>query len=249
MPMPPVDDAIVRPIKGRRSPELGPLAFLIATALDLTEIRRRLVLPREESRHLFTSRMWQTSQATIVGPMVGAPYAVMVLETLISWGARRFLFLGWCGALVETLQIGDILLPDSAIVDEGTSGHYRNASQSIIAEPSVQMNAEIQAQIQDAAIPSRSGRVWSTDGVFRETPEKVRRFTRMGAQSVDMETSALFTVAAFRRVDLAALLVVSDTLAGMRWQHGFRTEAFARGRSAALDVVLQMLLRPNQGER
>lgn len=247
--MPPVDDAIVRPIKGRRSPELGPLAFLIATALDLTEIRRRLALPREESRHLFTSRMWHTSQATIVGPMVGAPYAVMVLETLISWGARRFLFLGWCGALVETLQIGDILLPDSAIVDEGTSGHYRNASQSIIAEPSVRMNVEIQAQIQDAAIPSRSGRVWSTDGVFRETPEKVRRFTQMGARAVDMETSALFTVAAFRRVDLTALLVVSDTLAGMRWQHGFRTEAFARGRSAALDVLLQMLPRPNQGER
>jgi uridine phosphorylase len=249
MPMPPVDDAIVRPIKGRRSPELGPLAFLIATALDLTEIRRRLALPREESRHLFTSRMWQTSEAAIVGPMVGAPYAVMVLETLIAWGARRFLFLGWCGALVETLQIGDILLPDSAIVDEGTSGHYRNASQSIIAEPSARMNVEIQAQIQDAAIRSRSGRVWSTDGVFRETPRKVRRFTRMGAQAVDMETSALFTVAAFRRVDLAALLVVSDTLAGMRWQHGFRTEAFARGRSAALDVLLEMLPGPNQGER
>jgi purine-nucleoside phosphorylase len=111
------------------------------------------------------------------------------------------------------------------------------------------MNVEIQAQIQDAAIRSRSGRVWSTDGVFRETPPKVRRFTRMGAQAVDMETSALFTVAAFRHVDLSALLVVSDTLAGMRWQHGFRTEAFARGRSAALDVLLEMLPGPNQGER
>ena len=247
--MPPVDDAIVRPIKGRRSPELGPLAFLIATAMDLSEIRRRLALPREKSRHLFTSRMWLTSQATIVGPMVGAPYAVMVLETLISWGARRFLFLGWCGALVETLQIGDILLPDSAIVDEGTSPHYLEASASIIAEPSPQMNAEIQGRIAEPSIRSQSGRVWSTDGVFRETPGKVRRFTQMGARAVDMETSALFTVAAFRRVDLAALLVVSDTLAGMRWQHGFRTEAFVRGRSAALDVLLQTLPRPNQGER
>ena len=61
---------------------------------------------------------------SITGPFIGAPYAAMLLETLIAWGARRIIFLGWCGAVAEEVKIGDIILPTAALIDEGTSGHY-----------------------------------------------------------------------------------------------------------------------------
>lgn len=243
------DDAIVRPLKGPRSPNLGPLALLVATALDLKDIRSRLALSREHSRHLFVSRLWQQSRATVVGPIVGAPYAAMILETLVAWGARKFLFLGWCGSLVAELKIGEILLPGSAIIDEGTSGHYRSDAKPIASAPCGALRADIEYRFAERQGPLRFGRVWSTDAVFRETPQKVQRFTEMGAEAVDMETSALFSVADFHQVELAALLVVSDTLAGMRWEHGFRTEAFLWGRNAALDAVAAMIAceEPNGG--
>lgn len=241
------DDAIVRPIKGRRSPDLGPLAVLVATATDLRDLRRRLDLPREAARHLFISRLWQKSGATVVGPIVGAPYAVMILETLIAWGARKFLFVGWCGSLVDGLQIGEILVPGSALVDEGTSGHYHSSSDLIVECPSPGKAAELHRRLAEAGPEPKSGRVWSTDAVFRETPQKVRRFTALGADAVDMETSALFTVADFRKVALAAMLTVSDTLAGMRWKHGFRTEDFARGRAAALEAAARMVYSETAG--
>jgi len=237
------DDAIVRPIKSPRSPVLDPTAVLVATRLDLKAIRQRLGLAREQARSLFISRLWQTPRATIVGPMVGAPYAVMILETLFAWGARRFLFLGWCGSLTAAVGIGDILLPDSAAVDEGTSGHYRSNAEALATAPSGSMTAEIRKLAAARQTALHTGRLWSTDAVFRETPSKVRRFLAMGAQAVDMETSALFTVSEFHGVELAALLVVSDTLADMRWQHGFRSEEFVRGRTAALDIAEEFVLR------
>jgi len=236
------DDAIVRPIKSARSPDLGPLAILVATAVDLKEIRRRLDLPEARGRHLFISRLWQKSRAAIVGPILGAPYAAMILETLCAWGAREFLFLGWCGSLVADVKIGEILLPDSAIVDEGTSGHYRDGSEPRVNRPPAALSRKIEDHCCERGVALRPVRMWSTDAVFRETPQKVRHFVALGAKAVDMETSALFTVAGVLRVEITALLVVSDTLAGMRWQPGFRSEDFAQGRTAIQEVAIRMAL-------
>ena len=81
------------------------------------------------------------------------------------------------------------------------------------------------------------GPVWTTDAPFRETPAKVSDYQRRGALAVEMECSALFTVAAFRAVSAAALLVVSDELSSLTWRPGFRDPRFTRGREAACDAI------------
>ncbi len=74
------------------------------------------------------------------------------------------------------------------------------------------------------------GRVWSTDAPFRETVKKVIHYQQAGALAVDMETSALFTVASFRGILMAVALVVSDELSSLTWVHGFRDRGFLRTR-------------------
>src|SRR5262249_46166617 len=61
--------------------------------------------------------------SVIASPM-GAPMAVMLLEQLIALGARRLLYLGFCGALHPSYRIGDLFLPVHAVREEGTSYHY-----------------------------------------------------------------------------------------------------------------------------
>ena len=53
-----------------------------------------------------------------------------------------------------------------------------------------------------------------------------------------MEMAALFTVARFRQVAAAGLLVVSDELATLQWQPGYRSEPFRRGRDQAARLAL-----------
>jgi uridine phosphorylase len=81
------------------------------------------------------------------------------------------------------------------------------------------------------------GSIWSTDAIYRETRAKVEHYQRQNVIGVEMEISALFTVAKFRKVDLGAMVVVSDELASFKWRPGFKMNEFKHGREAACMVV------------
>jgi hypothetical protein len=243
-------DAIIEPRRGKRSPKLGTVAVLAATEADLGALRSRLGFDSDPGRRLYISRLYTSSEslpgACLAGPLVGAPHAVMIAETLIAWGARRLVFLGWCGALSESVSIGDLVLPTSAFIDEGTSRHYvADASESRASGSLVQALSEAAAA---AGIGIRPGPVWTTDAPFRETREKVLANRHRGALAVEMECSALFTVGAFRAVDAAALLVVSDDLASLSWKPGFKDPRFAHGREAAGRIIGNVLARQTERE-
>ncbi len=235
-------DAIIQPGRGKGAAPVGPLALLAATGPDLVLLRDTLGFGGDEGRRLFTSRLYARSGhhpgICLAGPMVGAPYAVMVAETLIAWGARRLVFLGWCGAVTDSVAIGDLVLPTSAFIDEGTSRHYSAAAITAAASPVLAQR--ISAGCAAEGIGAHAGPVWTTDAPFRETPEKLLAFRNRGALAVEMEASALFSVAGFRGVEAAALLVVSDDLSSLTWRPGFRDPGFTRGREGACRVMRRL---------
>jgi uridine phosphorylase len=215
------------------------VGVLAATDPDLRRLRDGLGFGCDEGRRLHISRLYTASESLadtcLAGPLVGAPYVVMVAETLIAWGVRTLVFLGWCGAVSAAAAIGDLVLPTSALIDEGTSRHYRPATDT--SAPSASM-AEKLAEM--CAVDGRRlhrGPVWTTDAPYRETRDKVCDYQRRGALAVEMECSALFTVAAFRAVSTAALLVVSDDLSSLAWRPGFKDPRFAGGRETACDAI------------
>ena len=97
----------------------------------------------------------------------------------------------------------------------------------------------------DVVFQVHRGRVWSIDAPYRETVRKVLRYQREGILGVDMETSALFTVARYRGIDLAAVLVVSDDLSTLRWVHGFKDPKFLESRKRAVHAALKTLRMVN----
>jgi hypothetical protein len=232
-------DAIIQPRRGKRSPRLGPVAVLVATDPDLKRLRDGLGFGSDEGRRLLISRLYTVSESLpdtcLAGPLVGAPYAVMIAETLIAWGARTLVFLGWCGAVSATVEIGDLVLPTSALIDEGTSRHYLPDIDDSV--PSASLARQLTEIFSVDGSCLHQGKVWTTDAPFRETREKVLAYRSQGAIAVEMEVSALFTIGAFRCIDVAALLVVSDDLSSFAWQPGFKDPRFIRGREAACSVI------------
>ncbi len=213
---------------------------MAATLPDVAALCRLMNLPEAAGKPLFISRCYadpaHAAGGTLVGPFIGAPYAAMLLETLAVRGATKFVLLGWCGAVSPQVHIGDIVVPTAALIDEGTSAHYLGSdkSESVPADSMLTSVTEVLARRQ---VPFHAGTVWSTDGIYRETREKVQRFQAQQVLAVDMETSALFTVGRFRKLQIAALLVVSDELSSFRWLPGFKQERFKSGRAAACKVV------------
>lgn len=240
--MMPRQEGVVRPVATARSPQLGPLAIIAATGSDLQILRRNLNLSDERRLYLSTLHYDSTdlTSPALVGPVMGAACAVMVLETLRAWGVHTIVFLGWCGSIDSRLRTGDLLLPDSAIVDEGTSPHYGRETGATV-HPHGKLCGELSQSLKKSKIAHRRGRVWSTDGIFRETPAQINKFRNQGALAVEMELSALCSAADFYALSFAAVLVVSDELFTMEWQPGFKDKLFIRARTRVCHFLTEDL--------
>ena len=235
---------LINPKKSRSEPDIDPLSLLIPLPGDLQRVTR---LFGEAGSLYFKNNLLRVFRVTgssrnigVAGPAVGAPQAIMILEKLIALGARRVIFLGWTGGLNPDLSPGDIILPDEAISEEGTSRHYSNETRS---KPSKFLLMDLKAALMEKDLSFKQGPVWSTDAPYRETIKKVKTFQSQGVLGVDMETSAIFTVSTFRRIEAAAILIVSDDLSGMIWRHGFREPRFLEARKQLTRFLYQFAVR------
>ena len=182
-------------------------------------------------RHfMFNTNLWEMTGASgsfyVCGPAVGAPMAVLVLEKLIALGGVQVIVCGTCGSLRTDLAIGEVLLPDRFLSEEGTSWHYPLS----VEKPSVSLPLVdiLTTFLKKSGISWRIGGLWTTDAPYRETMGKVRKYQEADLHGVDMEFSALLTVAAFRRIELAAIMVISDQVRDEQWQSGFKETVFKK---------------------
>jgi len=156
---------------------------------------------------------------------VGAPASVMALELLIAAGAKKIIIIGAAGSTHPDVEIGDIFLPTWGIREEGTSYHYMPPNYKPKPNRTLlnRLKSEIE-KISQGSIKIVEGGVWSIDAVFRETKDKMREYRKKGVVGVDMESTALMTVADYRGVALAIALIISDELREDSWIYVWESE-------------------------
>ena len=147
---------------------------------------------------------------------VGAPACVAGLEEIIALGAQKVVQFGCCGILNQSIADGKIIVPTLAVRDEGTSYHYFPASEEIDADSS---SVDITVQcLKRYKIPYVVGKVWTTDAIYRETPEAVRERKMQGCIAVEMECSASLAVAKFRKIPIIQFFYGADNLDSDQWE-------------------------------
>ena len=151
----------------------------------------------------------------VVHPGVGAPNAAARLEHMIALGCRKFIACGGAGVLVGSIDVGHIVVPSTAVRDEGTSYHYLPPAREVA--PTRRALKAIETVLRENHHDYISGKTWTTDAVYRETRPRMERRRREGCVVVEMEAAAFFAVARFRRVEFAQILYAGDSLAGKRW--------------------------------
>ena len=182
-------------------------------------------LPHCKSVPFFTGKLITSgsgsNRVSLAGPYIGAPLAVMMLESLIARGAQKIVVIGWCGAVNQSLHIGDLLVADTALVEEGTSGSYQHLNPSQPTSCSdLDLSNGVARFLEQHSFDYTRATIWTTDAPYRETVDKVTFYRQQGALAVEMECSALFSAASYRNIPIAALLMVSDSVAAPTWQPG-----------------------------
>lgn len=146
---------------------------------------------------------------------VGAPMSAAMLEDVFMMGVKKAVVFGTCGVLDQRIEDCSLIIPNSAVRDEGTSYHYAQAADEI--EVNRKYMDVLTEMLKELHITYTVGKVWTTDAFYRETAEKVKRRKAQGCVCVDMECSANAAVAAFREKDLVQFFYAADNLDAEEW--------------------------------
>ena len=131
-------------------------------------------------------------------PGIGAPLAIGLLEEMIARGCRKFMVCGGCGVLDKSVAVGHLLIPVSALRDEGVSYHYLPPGREVAMNPVAVV--AIEKVLQRHGLEYLRTKAWTTDAIYRETREKAAEYLAEGCLAVEMEAAAFFAVAQFREV-------------------------------------------------
>lgn len=184
---------------------------------------------------------YNNQRIAITKGFLGAAGSAGQLEELIALGFTKFIVCGGAGVLQKGVQVGKLVIPDSAVRDEGTSYHYIEPSREISVNSYALQVIEMQLQKDD--IPYIKAKTWTTDAFYRETDNKISMRVSEGCVTVEMEAAAFFAVSQFRNVVLGQIIYGGDDLSGIEWdsrQETSRTDIRKNLIELSMKICLQL---------
>ena len=155
---------------------------------------------------------------TIINFGMGSPNAATIMDLLVAVNPKGVLFLGKCGGLKDSSEIGNFILPIGAIRGDGTSNDY--FPPEVPALPSFKLHKFVSDIIVEKHSDYRTGVIFTTNRRVWEHDKKfLKRLKQTTSIGVDMETATIFSVGHFNEIARGALLLVSDvplTLDGVK---------------------------------
>ena len=146
---------------------------------------------------------------SIVNFGIGTANAATIMDLLVAREPKAVLFLGKCGGLRASTEIGHFVLPIAAIRGEGTSNEY--FPPEVPALPSFEIHKYVSDKIEESGHEFRTGVVYTTNRRIWEHDEAfLDRLRSLTALAIDMETATIFIVGHHNEIARGALLLVSD---------------------------------------
>lgn len=168
---------------------------------------------------------------------VGCPACAGNLDLFNAMGITKVMFCGGGGVLDKNIEVGQILVVDGAIRDEGFSYHYIEPSRYIYTNTEV--TERITEYFENNAIPYIRGLTWTTDAIFRETADRIEQRKKEGAKIVEMEQAGCIAVAQFRGFKYGALIYGGDDVSQNEWSNrGWRSREGIRYYLVSLCKIL-----------
>lgn len=150
-----------------------------------------------------------SSGLTIINFGIGSANAATIMDLLSAIQPKGVLFLGKCGGLKRSTEIGHFILPNAAIRGEGTSNDYLPAE--VPALPSFKLHKFVSEKIIEHGYDYRTGVVYSTNRrIWEHDQEFQHKLKKMTSIGIDMETATIFIVGHYNVIARGALLLVSD---------------------------------------
>lgn len=240
-------------------------------ACQTGDVGRYCILPGDPGRcekiashfdnpvHVAQNREYNTYTGTLLGEKVsvvstgiGGPSAAIAMEELAAIGADTFLRIGTCGGIDLQVQAGDLVIATGAVRHEGTSREYAPLEYPAVPDFSAMMSLVDAAKA--AGVRWHAGVVQCKDSFYgQHSPHRMpvesellakwEMWKRLGVLASEMESAALFTVAAARGLRCASIFHViwnqERELAGLSQVESHDVDLAVRLGVEALRLMIQ----------
>lgn len=182
--------------------------------------------------------------------MGGASMAIAV-EELKNIGITHIIRIGSCGALQEDIGLGDLILVNAAVRDDGASRIYAPDTFPGVADPDLLAGCVRSGR--EKGFRCHVGLCRSHDSFYIDNNEDVSAFwSKKGILGSDMETAALFTVARLRGIKAASILnnvvIWGEDTSSSIGSYADGASLTAQGEKNEITVALEAFVRMERGE-
>jgi len=181
---------------------------------------------------------YQGKKVSVQGSGMGMPsISIYAHELIHSFNVKKLIRVGSCGALRPEIELGDIILAQSASTDSNMNSLvFKGMDYAPTANFQLLLRAYQKAV--DSGVKVRVGNVLSADTFYADDPDEWKLWARFNVLAVEMECAALYTLAA--KYDRQALCVLtnSDNLATKQAaSREDREQTFEKMATIALDLI------------
>jgi len=219
-------------------------SFILCYQRNLVDLAIEQFDARKIGSHLrcdYYEFVFKGEQIGIIQSGIGAPMAILILESLIARGIKRVINAGIAGTLqYKGILPGDLVLCTKAIRNEGTSYYYQKPSR--YSYPDKLLLKAVEDALKKESVPYHKGPSITIDAPYQFTVEEATKLRKEGVLTSEMEASAVFAVADFRKISAAALFLVSDLATeDFEWNPQFHSREVQKGFVNMLKVCAESL--------
>ncbi|CAG9611713.1 Purine nucleoside phosphorylase DeoD-type [Bacillus rhizoplanae] len=183
---------------------------------------------------------YKGKRVSVQGTGMGVPsISIYVNELIQSYGVKNLIRVGTCGAIQKDVKVRDIIIAMTTCTDSNIN---RLTFPGFDFAPCADF--ELLKKAYDAGVEKglhiRVGNILTADVFYRESMDMVKKLGDYGVLAVEMETTALYTLAAKYGVNALSVLTVSDHIfTGEETTAEERQTTFNEMIEIALDAAIQ----------
>jgi purine-nucleoside phosphorylase len=184
---------------------------------------------------------WNGHPVSVQGSGMGQPsMAIYVNELFEDYDVQSIVRVGSCGAVTDEVAIRDVIIASGACTDSSMNRiAFHGIDYAPVADFGLLRAAYDAAVARKLPVRTRVGLIFSSDSFYSARPELTTRMAEYGVLAVEMEASALYTLAAmFGRRALTACTVSDHILTGEETTSQEREQTFGHMVEIALDAML-----------
>ncbi len=155
---------------------------------------------------------WEGHRVSVQGSGMGVPsMSIYANELFQDYGVQTIVRVGSCGALTEKLKVRDVIIANGACTDSGINRvRFNGLDYAPVADFSLLRAAVDASEAEPLESSVHVGLLFSSDQFYSTRPELNQPFVQHGVLGVEMETSGLYTLAAYHGRRALSICTVSD---------------------------------------